>query len=211
MLLGILLATVNAACVACWLLPVEVATVITFVGFWVLLIGALHMDGFLDSCDGLWGGRTPDERLSIMRDHRVGSYAVIGGILLILLKYAAVGQLAHPAAAIIVACVVGRWLICGAILLFPYGRAHGLGRVIKDYARRRHGLWASAFALAAVICISPLWGIVATAVAITVGFLVVRFSMKRLPGLTGDIYGAICELGEAAVLVVWTACEKGQL
>ena len=38
---------------------------------WVILTGALHLDGFLDACDGLFGGYTPEARLEIMRDERV--------------------------------------------------------------------------------------------------------------------------------------------
>jgi adenosylcobinamide-GDP ribazoletransferase len=45
----------------------------------LLTTGALHFDGFLDSCDGLFGYRTPERRLEIMRDSRVGSFAVAGG------------------------------------------------------------------------------------------------------------------------------------
>jgi hypothetical protein len=37
---------------------------------WVILTGALHLDGFLDACDGLLGGFTPESRLEIMRDER---------------------------------------------------------------------------------------------------------------------------------------------
>src|SRR5579884_1041982 len=45
---------------------------------WAVLTGALHLDGFLDCCDGLLGGRTAEERLRILRDHHVGAYAVVG-------------------------------------------------------------------------------------------------------------------------------------
>ena len=38
---------------------------------WVALTGALHLDGFLDACDGLFGGRTVESRLEIMRDEQV--------------------------------------------------------------------------------------------------------------------------------------------
>ena len=64
----------------------QIAVVLTF---WLVLTGALHADGFLDTCDGLLGGRTTEERLSIMRDPHVGSFAVIGGVLLLLLKFTA--------------------------------------------------------------------------------------------------------------------------
>src|SRR6266704_3755423 len=34
----------------------------------VLLTGGLHLDGLMDSCDGLFGGRTPERRFEILRD-----------------------------------------------------------------------------------------------------------------------------------------------
>ena len=206
LLLGGLLAALNA--VLNWLLPVEVTTVFVL-SAWVMLTGGLHIDGFLDSCDALFGGRTPEQRLEILRDERVGAFAVIGGILLLLLKFAALSRLENPASALVLACVLGRWLICLAILLFPYGRPQGLGRTVKDYAGRRQGWLATLIAALAVILIAPVRGFPAAVVALIVAGLAARFTMRRLPGLTGDSYGAICELSEAAVLVVWAACEKG--
>jgi adenosylcobinamide-GDP ribazoletransferase len=72
--------------------PTSIATALVLT-IWVLITGALHLDGFLDTCDGLFGGRTAEARLRIMRDERVGAYAVVGGILLILLKYACLSAL----------------------------------------------------------------------------------------------------------------------
>src|SRR5271165_7031740 len=51
---------------------------------WVLVTGALHLDGFCDLCDGLFGGWTAEERLRILRDPRRGSFALVGGCLLLL-------------------------------------------------------------------------------------------------------------------------------
>ncbi|HEX4143602.1 MAG TPA: adenosylcobinamide-GDP ribazoletransferase [Pirellulales bacterium] len=190
-----------------WLLPVEVASVLVLAA-WIVLTGGLHIDGFLDSCDALLGGRTPEERLTILRDERVGAFAVAGGFLLLMLKFTALARLESSASALLVACVLGRWLICLAILLFPYARAQGLGRTMKDQAGRREGLLATLLAVLAVGVIAPVWGLWATIVAVLVGAWAARFTLRRLPGLTGDSYGAICELGEVAVLVVWAACEK---
>jgi adenosylcobinamide-GDP ribazoletransferase len=206
LLIGALLSIVAAA--LRWLLPAEVASVLLLAA-WVVMTGGLHFDGFLDSCDGLFGGRTPEDRLRIMRDHRVGAFAVIGGVLLLLLKYAALGRLQQPTAALILACVLGRWLICLAILLFPYGRTAGLGRSMKDHAGPKHGVWATLIAVLAVVAIAPIWGTIAMIAAMIAGGITVRVTLKRLPGLTGDSYGAVCELGEAAVLVLWTAIERG--
>ena len=66
-----------------WWFPPLVRSAIVLAA-WVLLTGALHLDGFLDACDGLLGGFTPEKRLDIMRDERVGAYALSGGVLLLL-------------------------------------------------------------------------------------------------------------------------------
>ena len=75
-----------------WLFPPLVRSALVLTG-WVLLTGALHLDGFLDACDGLLGGFTPERRLEIMRDERVGAYALSGGILLLLIQFSALSAL----------------------------------------------------------------------------------------------------------------------
>ena len=53
----------------------------------------LHLDGFMDVCDGLFGGYTPERRLEIMRDSHVGAFAVVGAVSLLILKYGALYSL----------------------------------------------------------------------------------------------------------------------
>ena len=59
----------------------------------VLLTGAFHEDGLMDSLDGLVGGWTPEQRLSIMKDSRLGSYAAIGIWFVLTLKFVLLSQL----------------------------------------------------------------------------------------------------------------------
>jgi adenosylcobinamide-GDP ribazoletransferase len=177
---------------------------------WVLLTGALHLDGFLDACDGLLGGLTPESRLRIMRDERVGAFAVVGGILLLLLEYAALSGTPDRLAALMVAPVVGRWGIALAVVAFPYGRAEGLGRAMKDNAGAAQLLLASVVAGAVVGVVAGLLpGGRRAALVLPMGGVIVwlggRFAMRRLPGLTGDVYGALCTLLEVTVLLLFAA------
>jgi adenosylcobinamide-GDP ribazoletransferase len=175
---------------------------------WVLCTGALHLDGFLDSCDGLFGGRSPEARLRIMRDERAGAFAVIGGILLLLLKYAALAANPDRSAALLVAPLVGRWGMALAVVAFPYGRAEGLGRAMKDHAGWRQFALASLIAVAAVAGVFAVvpggWrALLALPLAAVLTWAGGRFVLRRLPGLTGDIYGAVCELLEAMTLLLF--------
>lgn len=176
---------------------------------WVLGTGALHLDGFLDTCDGLFGGHTPEARLRIMRDERAGAFAVIGGILLMLLKYAALTGNPDRLAALIVAPVVGRWGMTVAVIAFPYGRPEGLGRAMKDNAGWPQAAVASVSAVAAVTLIAVVGrgerALLTLPLAAAVTWAGGRFVLRRLPGLTGDIYGALCELLEVMVLLVFVA------
>ncbi|HEX5269595.1 MAG TPA: adenosylcobinamide-GDP ribazoletransferase, partial [Gemmataceae bacterium] len=177
---------------------------------WVICTGALHLDGFLDSCDGVFGGHTPEVRLRIMRDERAGAFAVIGGILLLLVKYAALTANPERLPALLVAPVIGRWGMALALVAFPYARPEGLGRAMKDHAGAAQLVVASAVAGAAAAALAGLvpggWR---AALALPLGGVIVgaggAFVLRRLPGLTGDVYGALCTLAEAAVLLLFVA------
>lgn len=176
---------------------------------WVGLTGALHLDGFLDTCDGLFGGHDPETRLRILRDEQAGSYAVAGGVLLALTKYAAlaalVGQTTQGAVPLLVAPVLGRWGMALAIVAFPYARPEGLGRAMKDHATWRQALLAAVTSLGVVIVAAGGAGVAAWLLATGVIWLLARFALRRLPGLTGDLYGAMCEMVEALILVGFSA------
>jgi adenosylcobinamide-GDP ribazoletransferase len=194
-----------------WLFP-HLLRAALGLALWVLLTGALHLDGFLDSCDGLLGGFTPEKRLEIMRDERVGAYALAGGILLLLIQFSGLSALAGARpAALLLAPVLGRWGIALALVACPYARPSGLGREIKDNARLPQAVLATAFALAAILATAwlyDLWAAVAAlSAALLVWFGLVRFALKRIPGLTGDLYGATNLLIETAVILAFVALQ----
>jgi adenosylcobinamide-GDP ribazoletransferase len=203
LLLGIILAAANW--IAGLQLPDLVRAAILLV-VWVLLTGALHLDGFLDACDGLLGGSTPAQRYEIMRDEHIGAFAFAGGVLLLLLKFSAIASIKSNNAAIILAPVLGRWAMSIAVIAFPYARSEGLGRSMKDNAGKKEAVIASIITLIIVVGLgfSSSTSIVVAAVVagVVAVYVCVRFSLMRLPGLTGDIYGAICEVTETYVLLV---------
>lgn len=183
-------------------LPPEVAAAIVLAA-WIGLSGALHFDGLLDTCDGVFGGRTPRRRLAIMRDSRVGAFGLAGGIMLLLTKYAALSTLPARSTALFLAPSLGRWGMVLAMFAFPYGRAQGLGRDIKDNVRRQYVIVASGVALVAGLLAGPR-GLAALGVAVATVLLLATYLTRRLPGLTGDTYGALCEVVEMVVLVIFT-------
>lgn len=167
------------------------------------LTGALHLDGVIDTFDGLFGGYDRERRLAIMRDPRAGSFGVVAVVLILALKVAALSSLPDSLrmSALLLAPCLGRWSIVLSTGAFPYARSEGMGLAFKHSVLPRHvagaGLWALG---AGWLLLGP--GGLAVWVGATLGALLAgRWIAARLGGLTGDSYGALCELTEAAVLV----------
>ena len=91
---GLLVGAIGAAVygLAGWGLPHLVAVILS-VGAMVLATGALHEDGFADTCDGLGGGWTREDALRIMKDSRLGTYGAVGLVLLLAIKLGALASM----------------------------------------------------------------------------------------------------------------------
>ncbi|GIW82905.1 MAG: adenosylcobinamide-GDP ribazoletransferase [Gemmatales bacterium] len=168
---------------------------------WLGTTGALHFDGFLDSCDGIFGGRTVEDRLRIMRDEHVGAFAVSGGALLLLTKYASLASMAERTTVLLLAPVLGRLIVTVCVVLFPYARVDGLGSQMKSEAGLAQLAIAAAVTLISCWYVASWRGVIATATALGLAILFGSLVVRRLGGFTGDVYGASCETTEALVLV----------
>jgi adenosylcobinamide-GDP ribazoletransferase len=199
-MLGCTVALVDA--LGCAVLARPVVTVLDLLAF-IGLTGALHLDGLMDSCDGLFGGRDREQRLAIMRDSRVGSFGVAAGVLVLLLEYATLapstGQ--SRSTALLLAPTVGRWAMAVTLWVFPYSRTEGRGTAFKAGLHRQHVLLASIWTTGSVALLhaSSLWLLpVLLVLALAMG----RWIVTRIDGLTGDSYGAISEIITALTCVV---------
>jgi adenosylcobinamide-GDP ribazoletransferase len=169
---------------------------------WVISTGGLHLDGFGDACDGLLATTTPARRLEIMKDPRSGSWAVIGLILLSLGKWVLLGDL--PAAWLIAPPVVARWSMVLAAYGFSYARPAGMGGFFREGLGLRQVSGATATTV--ILLLACAWLIdlrllALLALPVITVYAVGSWAAQRLGGgLTGDLYGAICELTELLAL-----------
>ncbi|MFJ2282848.1 adenosylcobinamide-GDP ribazoletransferase [Pseudomonas sp. NPDC087803] len=200
LLFGVILWVLNLALSGAPLL-LHAALLLTL---WVLLSGALHLDGLADSADAWLGGFGDRERtLTIMKDPRSGPIAVVTLVLVLLLKFCALLALIEQGQALMLLIVplLGRAALLGLFLTTPYVRAGGLGQALADHLPRRAGWWVLGVSALACLLIAGVKAIVALVVAF-VGFVWLRHvMMRRLGGTTGDTAGALLELLEMAVLV----------
>ncbi|MFB9277766.1 adenosylcobinamide-GDP ribazoletransferase [Cohnella cellulosilytica] len=182
--------------------PVAAALV---VAFWIYATGALHLDGWMDLADGLGSQRSRERTLEIMKDSRVGAMGVVAAIVLILLKVAAVQQLAAAGAllALTVVPAMARAALLGAIRFFPYiQREGGLGSGLRGGVTPAALLVNGLLVLAASFAAGRWMGVIAFAAILLAGGLFGRSIVRRLGGFTGDVYGALIEGAETLALLV---------
>ena len=175
----------------------------------VAITRALHLDGFMDSCDALLGGFTRQRRLAILRDPHVGAFAVIGVVCLLLVKVVAVAGLSNYAigrvAVLLLFPCLSRWAMLLTMELFPYVRSDGLGTAFFN-AGSRGFRWqlilGFVFTLVASVALAGAVGLMLFAAACAVAWGIGAWATRLLGGVTGDIYGAVNEVTEVAVLLL---------
>lgn len=170
---------------------------------WLLLSGALHIDGLADMADAWVGGHGDRERtLTIMKDPYCGPMGVSAVVVVLLLKYAALLELvAHDALLLVVAPVVGRSLALLLMLTTPYCRSQGLASDMVRHLPRR-AAWLQLLLLAALLPCVLQWRGAWLLLALLLTFALYRGAlMKRLQGFTGDAAGALIEIIESVLLV----------
>jgi adenosylcobinamide-GDP ribazoletransferase len=171
---------------------------------WVLLSGALHLDGLADSADAWLGGFGDRERtLTIMKDPRSGPIAVVTLVLVLLLKFAALLALIEQqhAVVLIIVPMIGRSAMLGLFLTTPYVRAGGLGQALADHLPRLAGKQVLAVSALTCVLIAGLSGVLAVVLAALVFVWLRQLMLRRLGGTTGDTAGALLELLEMVLLV----------
>lgn len=199
--IGLLLAAIYWA--LSFILPLPVVTGLVIAAL-AVITGALHLDGFIDSMDGLFISGSPEKRLEVMKDSRAGSFGVAGAFLLLLLKFLSLENLPESSRlfSLILMPVLSRWCVVWPLSLFPYARPQGIGHAFKSQANWSRVIIATLLAAAISIAIFKLQGIIIMAGLWIITMLAALFINRRLSGLTGDSYGAIIELGDLSVLLL---------
>ncbi|WP_375465687.1 adenosylcobinamide-GDP ribazoletransferase [uncultured Methylobacterium sp.] len=188
--------------------PFVAATLAVAVG--VLLTGALHEDGLADVADGFGGGATPERRLEIMRDSRIGAY---GGVALVLALALRIGALATlldrtgiaAAVAMVLAAVLSRVAALAPMVMLRPVRPEGLSAAVGRPGTATLAVAVGSGLILALLTLPfgvPFLGIVGmVALALAAALAVTRIARAKIGGQTGDVVGACQQLAEIGALL----------
>jgi adenosylcobinamide-GDP ribazoletransferase len=158
----------------------------------------------MDTMDGLFSGRSPERVLEIMKDSRVGAHSVIALGLLYLLKFSIYYD--YPSEMLLSVLffmpAMGRWAMLMGITAFPYARPEGMGKSFHQYAGKKAFVIGTLMIL--IIAAPFKWiGVLTFIISAAFAYLFCRKVALQLGGLTGDVYGAVTEITQVVMLLVF--------
>ena len=195
-LIGALCAT------ALWLLmlvfPQDVAVLIS-IAISLLLTGCFHEDGLADTCDGLGGGWTREQKLSIMKDSRIGTYGAAALWVSLMLKFVVLSQLINPVLALLVAHPLSRIIPTVFIAAMSYVSDVDTSKA-KPLAESGSGADTAIAIITGLIALmfinNPFIILFVLLVLAGVAYI---FLKRQIGGFTGDTLGAVQQVGELAI------------
>lgn len=181
-----------------------------------VVTSGLHLDGLSDTFDAVMSWRTRERKLEIMKDSRIGAMGALALIAVLALKIALLATEDAPTPiwlALAFAPAIGRWVDLYGIFFFPAATEGGLGANYRKHTRPSDFVFATLTLLtligAAYALTSDVFVVARMLVAAALTFAVAAWIFTRwtrsLGGLTGDTYGAICEIGEVVAIAALVA------
>lgn len=170
-----------------------------------IITGCIHLDGLADTIDGMGGGSSREDILRIMRDSRIGSFALIGMILFLLLKLISLQEIPLYVKynSLLLMAISGRYSIVQLAFSHSYARTEeGKAKVYAGNIGKKSFLNAGLFSLVASIILFGWQGILLFIIIILFTIGLGRYFERRIGGITGDNLGAGEELNELMILLL---------
>ena len=207
-LIGVIL--VFEATLLIWLNTAPILTGVILGLSWLAITGGIHMDGLMDTADGIFSRQSLERMLEIMSDPRVGNFGAMSGFAVLMLKAAALSCIAnvpHLVLALLLIPTWARWCETVAIGAFPYAKPEGMGKIWHDTTKFPADLVTAtipplAFSIACVSSAGWQAVVVIAGTTITGGLLAASMFARLFKGQTGDTYGAVVEFAETIGLTL---------
>jgi cobalamin 5'-phosphate synthase/cobalamin synthase len=173
-------------------LPSVHLSVIIFT-LWITLTGALHLDGFSDTIDGLFVSK--ERALEVMKDSHVGGMGMSFTFVFLALKLSSVIYF-EAFYLLPIILMFSRLNATLSIYFFDY-ISSGVSMLIKEELKLKYLLFALLYSITLAYLFSSVWFFILSVIVL---FVIAKFFISRLGGLNGDIYGLIIEVTELALL-----------
>jgi len=170
----------------------------------LVVTGGIHMDGFLDTIDALNSYADMDKKLEILKDSNSGAFAIIYGIIYMLLSVGIWNEMDYRALPFICAgYIISRSFSGLSVASFPLAKDTGLAAMFKEGADKRTVrvvmVLYMLLAGAVMLYINIAGGIIVMGVSFAVFIFYYYMCKNKFGGITGDLAGFFLQVCELAV------------
>ncbi len=186
-------------------LPNNIAAWLTII-FHLILTGGLHEDGLADTADGLASGRNHEQKLAIMRDSRIGSYGVLALITIISLRANLIAGFTESFFTILIfitTATCSRAFLAIFMQNITYARSDGLASMAGKPTIKQT-IIAIFIGGCSLLITGKFSAAIIAVFALAIIYITIKhIIIKNFAGVTGDTLGAIQQISEAALLLVF--------
>lgn len=166
----------------------------------IILTGGLHIDGLSDTFDGFLSNRDKDKTLEIMKDSRIGAFGVLSIVLLIIFKFILIFSIDNLIPVLILSLANSRLVLSIIIGSKEPAKAEGLGHLFHK-SNPKKLIIISCLVYILILLLLDIRYIIPFIINYLVAEYISYLSKKKIGGLTGDVYGAIIEIGDTISLL----------
>lgn len=185
-----------------WLEPLVVSLLIWI--FYICITGGLHLDGLADTFDGIFSNRDKDKILEIMKDSRVGTFGLIGIVIILISNIILTSYI--NLVIILITPIIGRSIALMACSISNYAKDNGLGKDLINYCGVKELIISFLYPsiiLGILSLLNVLSMILVFSILVTyiITFLIIKYISNKINGMTGDTIGCVIELSQCVFLL----------
>lgn len=167
---------------------------------YILLTGGLHIDGLSDTIDGIYSNRDKERILEIMKDSNIGTFGVLGLLIVSLVNIAVISKLSPEY--LIIFPILSRTLVILVSWQNEYARKDGMGKLFIDASTFKAFIVPFILLLPVIVYFTGIYGILGLIIATLITSTWVKMISKKIDGITGDVLGFTIEISQSAFLMV---------
>lgn len=177
-------------------------------GFHLLLTGGLHEDGLADCADGFGGGTTTPQKLTIMKDSRLGTYGVLTLFIILAIQTSAITSLINShkplVSLLIITAVLSRTAMLGPLIFLKPARPHGIANTLNTIPLRSYSLHLGIAGGLSFMCLPLRLATMFVTISCLISITATLFINHQIKGYNGDSLGAVQVIAATIILTVST-------
>lgn len=177
----------------------------------VIISGAIHIDGLIDTGDAVYSRLDKEKKLEILKDPHVGAFGIILCVGYFVLSFGIATEFYNDISLLPILClgyILSRCYVALSIVGIKTAKDSGLAYIFSDNASKK-AVKIVGIILAGLTCLLMIYlnvyiGITVLVLSALGFFLFKAFCLKKFGGISGDLAGYLLCTMEFGILAICT-------